>query len=381
MTCRRSGARGSRSAGTSSARLAVGALAGERGDPVEQVPGAEPVGRGDGGRLAEPEPVSSAARWTSAGLSTLLATTITGCGAARSSAATSASPGPRPARASTTWRITSASAIASRAWCWTERESESSAARSTPPVSIRVIGTPFHSVVDLLAVARDAGLGVGDRLAPAGEPVDQRALAGVRVADDRDLHDPVPSSSPRSPAIAAIRSTTLVDAEARRVELDRVVGEPARGRRARARGRGRRGRAGRRERRRASSPASAARRRARSSSLGGQVDLQRRVGADDGADVASLRHPAAGGDQGALPGDHRRAHAGWTETREATADTSGVADRGGHVLAADRDPAGREPQVESLGEGGDRGGVVGVGRRRGASPARRSGTWRRSRGR
>ncbi len=93
-----------------------------------------------------PSELSSAARWTSAGLSTLLATTTTGCDADRSSAATSASPGPSPAFASTTCRITSASAIASRAWCWTDRERESSAARSTPPVSIRVSGTPFHSV-------------------------------------------------------------------------------------------------------------------------------------------------------------------------------------------------------------------------------------------
>src|SRR5690606_36121304 len=40
---------------------------------------------------------------------------------------------------------------------------------------------------DLVAVARDPGALVDDRGARAGEPVDERALADVRVADDRDL--------------------------------------------------------------------------------------------------------------------------------------------------------------------------------------------------
>ncbi len=39
---------------------------------------------------------------------------------------------------------------------------------------------------DALAIAGDSRLGVGDRLAPAGQPVDQRALADVGKADDGD---------------------------------------------------------------------------------------------------------------------------------------------------------------------------------------------------
>ena len=39
---------------------------------------------------------------------------------------------------------------------------------------------------DLLAVARDAGRLVDDRLARAGQPVDERRLADVREADDGD---------------------------------------------------------------------------------------------------------------------------------------------------------------------------------------------------
>ncbi len=41
---------------------------------------------------------------------------------------------------------------------------------------------------------------------------------------------------------------------------------------------------------------------------GGEEDLQRRLGADDGADVAALGDVVGGGDQLALAGDHRLAH-------------------------------------------------------------------------
>jgi hypothetical protein len=42
--------------------------------------------------------------------------------------------------------------------------------------------------VDLLAVARDPGALVDDRLARLREPVHERGLAHVRVADDGDFH-------------------------------------------------------------------------------------------------------------------------------------------------------------------------------------------------
>ncbi len=47
-----------------------------------------------------------------------------------------------------------------------------------------LVAAPLHD--QLLAVARDAGLGVHDGLARRGEAVDERRLAGVRLADDRD---------------------------------------------------------------------------------------------------------------------------------------------------------------------------------------------------
>ena len=46
---------------------------------------------------------------------------------------------------------------------------------------------PFQSVGELLAVARDARRLVHDGLAGLREPVDERGLADVRVADDGDL--------------------------------------------------------------------------------------------------------------------------------------------------------------------------------------------------
>ena len=63
----------------------------------------------------------------------------------------------------------------------------------------------------LLAVARDARALVHDGLARAGQAVDQRGLADIGVADDRDLH-----------ASPTIRATTSSTRQARGVDLDRV---------------------------------------------------------------------------------------------------------------------------------------------------------------
>ena len=58
---------------------------------------------------------------------------------------------------------------------------------------------------ELLAVARDPGALVHDRLAALREAVDERRLADVRIADDRDLHA---STSLASTASVTIWSTT-----------------------------------------------------------------------------------------------------------------------------------------------------------------------------
>src|SRR4029077_8252215 len=57
---------------------------------------------------------------------------------------------------------------------------------------------------ELLAVARDAGPLMHDRLARLGEPVDEARLADVGIAHDRDLH----RSSRTSTARVTIWATT-----------------------------------------------------------------------------------------------------------------------------------------------------------------------------
>ena len=142
-----------------------------------------------------PSPWKSCASARSPTESTLLAATMTGTSPRRRMSATSWSPGRSPARASTTSTATCASASAARAWSWIEPASGSSSSRSTPPVSIsaKVAAVPVR--LDLLAVARDPGTLVHDRLARLREAVDERRLADVRVPDDGDLHRP--SSVPR----------------------------------------------------------------------------------------------------------------------------------------------------------------------------------------
>ena len=67
--------------------------------------------------------------------------------------------------------------------------------------------------LELLAVARDARALVHDRLARLREPVDQRRLADVRVADDGDLHASISRASTTSVKIwssTASRSSSVV---------------------------------------------------------------------------------------------------------------------------------------------------------------------------
>ena len=135
-----------------------------------------------------PRPWKSCASGTSLGASILLAATITGTSPRRRMSATSSSPGRSPARASTTSSATCASASAARAWSWIETASGSSSSRSTPPVSMSVNVRPFHSVWSSLRSRVTPGPLVHDGLARLREPVDERGLADVRIADDRDLH-------------------------------------------------------------------------------------------------------------------------------------------------------------------------------------------------
>ena len=147
-------------------------------EPVEQVAGAEAVAGGDrrsarrGRARAARPPVAR----PPAGRSCWRRRSPAGPERRRRSAS-SASPGPRPLRASTTSRITSASSIAARACAWTARASSSVVGEVDAAGVDQVEAEPVPLALERPAVAGHARLGVGDRLAAAGQPVDQRALA------------------------------------------------------------------------------------------------------------------------------------------------------------------------------------------------------------
>ena len=158
-----------------------------------------------------PRPWNSAARCASSTRSTLLATTITGMLERRSRSASSSSPGRTPARASTTKHgdrglgQRGARLLADRAGDRVGVERVHAAG-----VDQRELA-PVPLAGELLAVARDAGALVHDRLAAAAEPVDEARLADVRVADDGDLHAAHRTPSPppaRGVVNATMRSTT-----------------------------------------------------------------------------------------------------------------------------------------------------------------------------
>ena len=203
--------------------------------------------------------------------------------------AISASPGRMPARASTTNSATCASASAARAWSWIETASGSSSSRSTPPVSISVKLRPFQSVASSLRSRVMPGPLVHDRLAALREPVDERGLADVRIADDRDLHAWI--------SLASIASVTTWSTTSSSVSPVVSTGHGVR-RAARASSGWPRSRAGRARAGASSTSASvrpevggaAARALGR---IGVEEDLDRGVGRDDGADVAALGDPVA----------------------------------------------------------------------------------------
>ena len=155
-----------------------------------------------------PRPWNSAASGTSERESTLLAATTTGRFERRSRSAISASPGRSPARASTTstrdLRVGQRGArlVADRAGDRVEVERVHAAGVDEREAA----AVPLAG--DLLAIARDAGALVHDGLARAAEAVDQRALADVRVADDRDLHARLRAGGAASRAARRSASTT-----------------------------------------------------------------------------------------------------------------------------------------------------------------------------
>ena len=169
-----------------------------------------------------------------------------------------------------------------------------------PPVSISVKRAPVPLAGDLVAVAGDAGALVDDGRARARQAVDERGLADVRVADDRDLRCSCACAHQADDA-----RDDLVDASGRWCRADRRPGAATMRRRARGPSRARRARAAT-----ASTSTPAPRRGGARAPRGVEADLHLGVGRHDRADVAALGDPVAGGDQGALLGDERGADRG-----------------------------------------------------------------------
>ena len=230
-------------------------------EAVEQVAGAQALGGGDRDRLAEPEAVEVVREHEVVGRVDLVRgdddrQRCRGAGCRRSPA----SPGRMPARASTTNSATWASASAARAWSWIETASGSSSSRSTPPVSISVKLRPFQSVESSLRSRVMPGPLVHDRLAALREPVDERGLADVRIADDGDLHASISLAS-----IASVTTWSTTSSSVSPVVSTGIgVVAAARASSGRRWSRAGRARAGLRAPRSTVRPSRAARRRARS---------------------------------------------------------------------------------------------------------------------
>ena len=120
--------------------------------------------------------------------------------------------------------IASASAIARRAWRLDVAGQLGLVLEVDAAGVDQVEGDPVPLAGEPLAVAGDAGLGRGDRLAAADQAVDQGALADVGEADDGDGGQAGAHARPRSRARPTTRPTTSSRPRPGGVELDRVVG-------------------------------------------------------------------------------------------------------------------------------------------------------------
>ena len=170
-------------------------------DRVEQVAGAVPVERRERDRVAEPEPVELERVHVAARVVDLVREQEDRLARAAQDPASSSSPGVMPGRASTTKRTRSASAIAARAWSAIARVIGDGSAMSTPPVSIeQELACRSTRRASSLRSRVTPGVSWTTAARESGQPVDERRLADVREADDRDAcRAALPASvSPRS---------------------------------------------------------------------------------------------------------------------------------------------------------------------------------------
>ena len=314
-------------------------------DQVEQVARAEALGGRHRHRVAEAEPVELAPRapvWRAS--STLLAATITGTPPPRSSLRQLGVAGTQ-ARAGVHHEQREVRALERDQRLAPDLLGHLVLAREVHAAGVHQREADSVPVgVDLLAVARHAGVLVHDRLARAGQAVHERRLADVRIADHRD----------RRPVHRRARSTSST------MRSDHLV--HARGRSCRARPHRARPSSGECSRsmswasRRAWSLQHGVRvgaelRRAPACALLGrgiEEDLHRRIGGHDRPDVAALGHPVAVRESSSRCFSHeRRAHRRVGGDLRGGLGHLGRPDRLGHVLAV-RDHALAELDVELL---------------------------------
>ena len=169
---------------------AAGRLALEQlDDLVEQVAGAVPCSAESGNGSPRPSRWNSSASDSCEGSSILFASTSTGLCAARRIVASSSSPG-RDAGARVDEEEHEVGLGDRGARLLDDRARDRVlAATSTPPVSMSRNRLPAHSQTSSLRSRVVPCRLVHDRRARRGQPVDERRLADVREADDRDRPD------------------------------------------------------------------------------------------------------------------------------------------------------------------------------------------------
>ena len=156
-------------------------------EAVEQVAGAEPLRGRHRDRIAEPEGVELRRERDVGDAVALVGGHEHGRVRRRSRSAISCSPGRAPARTSTT---SSASVGVGEAGLrlLADRPGERVVVGEVDAAGVdQRERAPVPLALELLAVARDPRPLVHDRLARARQAVDERGLADVGVADDRDL--------------------------------------------------------------------------------------------------------------------------------------------------------------------------------------------------
>src|SRR4051794_10411192 len=169
--------------------LLLGLALGEHvDDPVQQVPGPEPLGGGDRLRIAEPEAVEVGGQRHVADVVDLVGGEDDRLGPAAQEVGELLVPGPG-AGARVDDQDGDLGVVERRLGLLADRAGHRVVVEHVHAAGVdQREAAPVPLGRDLVAVARDAGARMDHRLARARQPVDERRLADVGIADDGDLH-------------------------------------------------------------------------------------------------------------------------------------------------------------------------------------------------